>query len=90
MVAFHRRNRTHLKSTSPPRPEGFYEPEYWRERGAGQAESYLEARSVCWVMLPREDPSTVIGSINFNEIIRGPFRACFLGYALDEAHVGQG
>lgn len=90
MVAFHERNREHLRSTSPPRPAGYYGLPFWREAGARQAEPFDTARSVSWLMFLREDDSAVVGTINLNEIIRGPFRACFLGYALDHAQVGRG
>jgi [ribosomal protein S5]-alanine N-acetyltransferase len=32
----------------------------------------------------------VIGSLHFSQVSRGAFQSAMLGYALDEAHVGQG
>jgi ribosomal-protein-alanine N-acetyltransferase len=42
-------------------------------------------------MFDRErDDGTVIGRINFSEIVRGPMQGCFLGYAVDSAYEGRG
>ena len=32
----------------------------------------------------------MIGSLHFSHVARGAFQSAMLGYALDEAHVGQG
>ena len=37
-----------------------------------------------------ETGGPILGSCNFTQIVRGPFQACYLGFALDHAAVGGG
>lgn len=90
MVAFLVRNGEHLAATSPPRPEGFLTEAYWRDLGEQQAEPFDTTRKVAWVSMLHDEPQRIVGSMNLNEIIRGAFRSCFLGYSLDHEHVGRG
>jgi ribosomal-protein-alanine N-acetyltransferase len=42
-----------------------------------------------WIF-KKDDPSKVIGTIALDNIIRGPFLSCFLGYRLDRDNINQG
>lgn len=90
MADFYERNREHLRSTSPPLPEGFYGRDFWVRAAQQQAEPVDKSRSVGWSIFLRDDHEQVVGVIDFTEIIRGPFCACFLGYSLDMHHTGRG
>jgi len=85
-------NRKHLAGSAPPTPEGAALLE-WARSAAAQAErEWAEDRSVCFVLVPREPASAdaLAGHVMFTQIIRGPFQACYLGFGLDQNHVGQG
>ena len=91
IIAFYAENRAHLEPWSPPFSEGFFTPEFWRERiGVARAE-YEAGNSVRLVLVERDDASErVIGNANLSQIARGPFQACYLGYALAQGAVGKG
>ena len=85
------RNRSHLERWEPSHPPPFYTEGFWAEQLERNRRELLDDRSLRLVLLGRErSPSPVVGFINFNNIIRGAFHACFLGYSLDQEHQGQG
>src|SRR5687768_18407318 len=46
VVEYHRSNREHLAPWSPPRPEGFFEEGYWRDRLAACEEEWRSDRGL--------------------------------------------
>lgn len=96
---FHRRNRLHFAPWDPPTAESFYTLEAQASRvQQGLAAFHADTAYRYWMIdasraggarLPTTDVD-VIGSIHFNQVSRGAFQSAMLGYALDEAHVGQG
>jgi ribosomal-protein-alanine N-acetyltransferase len=90
LADFFRRNERHLAPWDPPRPSGIVQTEYWASEGERAVDEYLAGAVVRWLLMPRDDPSRVIGRVNITQIVRGPFQSCMLGYAVDEAHEGLG
>jgi ribosomal-protein-alanine N-acetyltransferase len=91
MVDYLQRNREHVAFTSPPRPADYYEVAAWEQRFRNAQEDARAGRSLSLVLFGRGAvDGPVIGDINFSSVVRGPFLACFLGYALDREQVGQG
>ena len=89
MLDFYRRNRTHLQPWEPWRDESFYTLGHWQGRlrdGYGQ---FFDGSAVQLVAL---DPKgeRVLATCNFTHIMMGMFKACHLGYAIDQDHEGQG
>lgn len=89
MLDFYLRNRTHLAPWEPARDEGFYTLSHWHQRlrdGYGQ---FFDGSAVQLVAL---DPKgeRVLATCNFTHIVMGMFKACYLGYAVDKEHEGQG
>ncbi len=90
MADFFRRNRDHLKATEPQRPDDFYTDEYWTERVEAARAEFASETSVRLYFGLRSDPSRVLGTVNFTQIFRGSFQACYLGYAADGQVLNQG
>jgi ribosomal-protein-alanine N-acetyltransferase len=96
---FQRRNREHFAPWDPPTAETFYTLEAQAMRVQhGLAAFHADTAYRYWIIdaaraggarLPTNEVD-VIGSIHFNQITRGAFQNAMLGYALDEAHLGQG
>ena len=96
---FQHRNRQHFAPWDPPTADSFYTVEAQAARvAAGLAAFQNDAAYRYWVIdatrsggarLPSSDVQ-VIGSVHFSQVSRGAFQSAMLGYALDEAHVGQG
>ncbi|WP_421210456.1 ribosomal protein S5-alanine N-acetyltransferase [Aeromonas enteropelogenes] len=89
MLDFYRRNRAHLTPWEPLRDERFYTLPYWHAR---LQESYGQFFHGTGVNLAALDPAgeRVIATCNFSNILMGIFKACHLGYAVDQQHQGQG
>lgn len=90
-VDYFSRNRRHLKPWSAPRPKGFYTSRFWRDRLPFALTELEHGSAVRFILFKRNAPEgPIIGDANLSQIARGPFQACYLGYSLDEAHLGQG
>lgn len=90
IVDFQRRNRTFFAPYEPARSESFYTEEYWRIRVV-EDEAARQADSAARIWLfPLEGDDRCVGQIGLTQIARGPFQACYFGFALDERLQGQG
>ncbi len=90
-LAFALENRGHLTRWEPTPSSGFDTEEYWRNALAVAQKDFLQGRSMKLVMFDRTDPSgPVLGECNFNNFVRGPFHACYLGYKIDFRWEGKG
>jgi ribosomal-protein-alanine N-acetyltransferase len=96
---FQRRNRQHFAPWDPPTADSFYSAEAQALRLAQGLAAFqndtayrywlIDATRAGGARLPSTDVE-VIGSLHFSQVSRGAFQSAMLGYALDEAHVGQG
>lgn len=84
------RNRAYLERWEPERHALFYTPGYHRELlEKEQAEMEAGRMLKLWIS-KKEEPQRIIGSISFNNIVRGCFLSCFLGYRLDAQEDSKG
>ena len=89
LAAFHDRNRAHLAPWDPPTSADFYTEATQTQRLREAAAAFAAGTGYRYLLQPIGDPTRVIGSINFSNIVRGAFQSCTLGYALDQAFEGQ-
>jgi ribosomal-protein-alanine N-acetyltransferase len=91
LLAFMRENEEFLKPWSPPLRNGMDSEEFWLNSAHGAQLEFREGRSLRLVLLQRDDAAgEIVGTCNFNHILRGPFQACYLGYQLAEKYEGRG
>ena len=89
IIDYFEANRKYLEATDPPKTRGFYTAEFWQTRLQQWARQFSDGHALnLFLFLP--DNRTVIGTIGFTQMARGPFHACYLGYAIDRSHEGQG
>jgi len=96
---FQSRNRQHFARWDPPTADAFYTLETQTARVATGVTAFQADTAYRWWLidatrcggarLPFSDVE-VIGSVHFSQVSRGAFQSAMLGYALDEAYVGQG
>ena len=85
------RNRLHLASTSPLRPDTWCTEIHWRITLDNERRELLDGSGIALALRRRADPDgPIIGLCRFGNVVRGPFQACHLGYSLDAAHTGHG
>jgi ribosomal-protein-alanine N-acetyltransferase len=91
MLDFVEENRDHFARWDPTHEADYYTIGFWRGRLDMAREEFRAGRSLRLVITHR-DPTQpgVVGEANFNNIIRGVFHACYLGYRIDHRAEGQG
>lgn len=82
-------NQARLAPLEPERPLDFYTPGYWQDYLARARTEFSQETALRLLIQPCQSEE-VIGLINFSQIFRGPFQACYLGYSLDARWEGQG
>ena len=90
LCAYYTRNREFLRPFDPVREEAFFTPEYQRQVLQNELRTRESGTGIRFYIRPLDRPDTIIGSIGLNNIIRGAFQSCHLGYKLDEAYRGRG
>lgn len=90
IIDFYRTNAIHLEKFAIPKPQSFYEKEFWRDRIAGSHQDFKQDKSCNLFIFDSENPSHIHGFTNFFAFIRGAFHACILGYGLAEDSEGHG
>ncbi|MBL0144050.1 MAG: GNAT family N-acetyltransferase [Betaproteobacteria bacterium] len=81
----------HLDRWSPTPPAGKFVEGYWARQLPVFEREFESGVTARWVMLARHAMAPeVVGTCNFTQIARGPFRACVLGYQVARRHEGCG
>lgn len=83
-------NREAHAATNPLLPRNFYTIEFWQEQQRITLEEFEKDTAVRFLLLRKEAPEAMIGHINFTQIFRGPFQACYVGYSLSGDQQGNG
>jgi ribosomal-protein-alanine N-acetyltransferase len=89
---YYARNDAFLTEWNPTPAADFYTLPYHQERLQRELDLMKEGRLARFWLFKREDAAwtTVIGNLGFNNIVRGAFQSCHLGYQLDEREINQG
>jgi [ribosomal protein S5]-alanine N-acetyltransferase len=83
-----RANRSFLAPWEPVRDEEYFTVEGQRAAIASALERYGQGTTFPSVIL--DEAGRVAGRITLNDIVRGPFQSCHLGYWLSAADNGRG
>jgi len=90
LVAFHTRNRVFFTPSGSVHPETHLNAESWTGFIRKSTEELERGLAVRFLVYHQVVGTVLIGKINYTQIFRGPFHACYLGYALDESFRGRG
>ena len=80
-------NREFMAPTSPHRDDAFFTEEGQRALVAAALDAHRAGTTLPHVIV---DGDRVVGRITLNEIVRGPFLSCHLGYWVAERDNGRG
>jgi len=86
---YNRENREHFTPWDPARPKGFYQESFWAAQLERNLAELDDDRGVRFWILDREDDE-IIGTANFNNLVRGVFQSCTLGYGIHFRREGNG
>ncbi|GGF16294.1 ribosomal-protein-alanine N-acetyltransferase [Aliidongia dinghuensis] len=91
VVAYQRENWEHFARWSAPRGSEELSVANWRRRLEQFAADERAGMALRLMLFRDRDLSgPVLGVINFTQIFRGAFQACYLGYAIDYRLEGRG
>jgi ribosomal-protein-alanine N-acetyltransferase len=83
-----RANRAFMAPYEPPRSEEYFTEAGQRALVRGLLTQFAQDRTVPHVVL--DEDGAVVGRITLNEVVRGPFQSCNLGYWVAEKAGGRG
>lgn len=91
-VRFNVENREHLAPWNPQMTARDIDAQAWRETLERLVESARNGTRYSFCIFDRRSglDGPLLGYLNFNEIVRGVFQACYMGYALAESAQGRG
>lgn len=90
VVDYYLRNKSFLEEWEPIKDEDFYTKQYQEEQLDKELSTIENNSSLRLWVFKKENENKVIGSIGFNNIVRGVFLSCHLGYKLDKDEINKG
>jgi ribosomal-protein-alanine N-acetyltransferase len=90
VLYYYLRNKENFSTTEALRPSNFYTLGYWKEQASKSLLEFNNDQAVRFCLFDKFHPDQMIGTANFTQIFRGPFQACYLGYAIDKKSEGKG
>ena len=83
-------NKTYLTPFYPSWVEHFFTKKYWEYQIENSFLEFIHDQSLKLFIFPKKYPTEIIGTINFNNFIRGSAHFCYVGYSLAEAEQDKG
>lgn len=90
VLSFYERNKEYFEPWESERDPNFYTLAYQRLTLSIEYNLMLQSKSLRFWVFCRNNPQTIIGAVNFYNIIRGSYSTCQLGYKLDQNYIGNG
>lgn len=90
VIRYYRENEGHLGRFDIQRPVDFYTEKYWSERIPIVHQAYRSDQGLRLYLFDRRTEKEMIGTLEFSQIVRGVFQACYLGYGIGAKSEGKG
>lgn len=90
LARFYSDNRSFLQPFSPTFNEELFSARAWRDRIESTLAEYRNGKGLRLILLPRTEPTRVVGVANFTSISGFPTYLCNLGYSIAESEQGKG
>ena len=88
LVNFYQENHDHLKLWEPLREDGYHSSESWAARLITRVKEQENGQSAYFAAF--DENEKIIAVCSLTNIIRGPFLACHMGYAVAKDQEGKG
>lgn len=89
-VDYYFRNKFFLEEWEAVKSEKFYTKQYQEEQLDKELSNIENKSSFRQWIFKKEDDNRIIGSVGFNNVVRGAFLSCHLGYKLDKDELNKG
>lgn len=90
VLSFAEQNKQYFQPWEPFHPERFYTISYQTALMTAEHNLYRHAKAIRYFVFEKEHPDTIIGSINFYNIMPSPDFCCQFGYKLACTSWGKG
>lgn len=90
VVDYYLRNKSFLEEWEPVRSEDFYTKQYHEEQLDKELTNIKNNNSFRLWIFKKQDDCRIIGSVAFNNIVRGAFLSSYLGCKLDKDELNKG
>lgn len=90
VLQYYSRNKEFLEPWESVKSDEFYTLEFQRGILRQEMESTQNGKALRLWIFKKSEPEKAIGVVGFNNIIRGAFDSCHLGYKLDQNEVNRG
>lgn len=90
VTLFYKRNIELLKKWEPNITDSFLVPSFNRKVLDHEYSNAYKSKSIRYWFSHKEAPDFLLGSVNFQNIIKGPFQSCQVGYKIDKEFGGVG
>lgn len=90
VLDYYLRNKSFLKEWEPIKSEEFYTTQYQEEQLDKELLNIKNKDLFRLWIFKKQDTSRIIGSVGFNNIVKGAFLSCHLGYKLDKGEINKG
>lgn len=90
VLEFYSKNRELFEQFEPTRPNNFYTLAYQAASMNYEYNAAIKGKTLRYYIYLNEQPDTIIGSVNFSQIMHGPFSRASIGYKLDADYHGHG
>lgn len=90
ILRYYTENKTYLTPFSPLWSDSFFTKAYWHTQVKNNYLEFINDLSLKLFIFPKEEPTIIIGSINFRNFVRGSAHFCHVGYSLAKAEQSNG
>ena len=90
VLDYYIKNKGFLNQWEPIKNEEFYTKAFQENQIEKEIDSINSGSSFRLWIFKKKDDSRIIGSVAFNNIVRGAFQSCHLGYKLDKDEINKG
>lgn len=90
LLQFYTRNKEHFEQWEPDRVPSFYTLQFQKLTLAMEQQLLEKDKILRLWIFKKEDPTIIIGSVNFYNIVFDPYYNCQLGYKIDKHYLGKG
>ena len=90
VLAFYQNNKELFEKYEPTRSSGFYTLDYQETVMNYEYSETVKGHTLRYYVYEKNEPDTIIGSVNFTRIEHGPFSRTMIGYKFDAAYHKKG
>lgn len=90
VLDFYDKNREIFEPWEPLRSEHFYTLAYQKASLSAELHRMAEGKLLRYWVFLKNDPDELVGSVCIQNILRGPYQSCSLGYKFDQQHHHRG